>query len=402
MLDVVGGVYRERCMRPLWDEVYGSAGRAASAIQRLGGSATLHGYMDADARAVMDSRKANDGIAFVVHDRAERLGFSYTHGLSHPRFARPASPLAPLTVVGEKVLRYGMLEGTAIVDADYAVFDPQNVDKPESFRANGSRASHLALILNRYEATTLLREHGVAPELMAERLAQSEQAEVVIIKMGPQGALVWHSGNAHRVPAYQTPRVWKIGSGDQFVANFAYAWMEQGCDPVMAAERASRATAYYCQHRDFPTAEALDAYRPMPIEVSDGFREGRRPTVYLAGPFFTLAQLWLVEQARRCLQDMHIDVFSPYHEVGPGPAEIVVPEDIEGIRQCDLMLAIVDGSDTGTVFEVGYARHAGKPVIVYAENEPAENLKMMMGSDCFMRDDFVSAIYQTVWTAAAL
>lgn len=401
-MDIVGGIYRERCMRPHWDEVYGSAGRAASAIKRLGGGAILHGYVDADARAIIELRRANDGIEFVAYDRADRLGFSYTHGLSCPRFNRPASQLPQLTVAKDKVLRFGMLEGTARVDADYAVFDPQNVHAPESFHANGSRANHLALILNRYEAITLLRQHDLSPEAMAERLAHSERAEVVVLKLGPEGALVWHSGRLQRVPAYQTQSVWKIGSGDQFVANFAYAWMEQGCEPVLAAERASRATAYYCQYRDFPTAEELEEFRPMPIEVSDNFREGRRPVVYLAGPFFTLAQLWVVEQARRYLQEMQIDVFSPYHEVGPGPAEIVVPEDIEGIRQCDLMLAIVDGSDTGTVFEVGYARHAGKPVIVYAENESAENLKMMMGSDCFMRDDFVSAIYQTVWTAVAL
>jgi len=112
--------------------------------------------------------------------------------------------------------------------------------------------------------------------------------------------------------------------------------------------------------------------------------------------------LWVIEQALHGLRDMGLEVFSPYHDVGPGEASEVVPKDIDGIHACDLMLAVMDGTDAGTVFEVGYASSEGKPVVVYAENETAENCKMMFGSGCFMREDFVSAIYQTVWTAASL
>jgi nucleoside 2-deoxyribosyltransferase len=141
---------------------------------------------------------------------------------------------------------------------------------------------------------------------------------------------------------------------------------------------------------------------PVPLQVSQAYLEGRVPTVYLAGPFFTLGQLWVVEQARNCLRDMGMNVFSPYHDVGPGPAEMVVDRDIEGIHRSDVILAISDGLDSGTIFEVGYARARGVPVVVYAENESAEDLKMMEGTDCFLRDDFVSAIYQTVWVGVSI
>jgi nucleoside 2-deoxyribosyltransferase len=56
--------------------------------------------------------------------------------------------------------------------------------------------------------------------------------------------------------------------------------------------------------------------------------------------------------------------------------------------------------DAGTVYEIGYARAVGLPVIVYSESEPMEDLKMMKGSGCVLKDDFVSAIYHTVWEAA--
>lgn len=403
MLAVVGGIYRERCMRPNWDEFYGSAGRAASAICRLGGEVVLHCYLSQDARSVICERQSNEGFDLVATPASEDVGFYYEHGLAHPKIVRPTNRLPDLHVQGDKVLRYGMLESTAVVEADYAVFDPQNVDGPESFHKNGSTAKHLALVLNRYEARTLLGGYdSTSLEDVAKKLAERERAEVVIIKRGPRGALVWHDGKVATVPAYETPRVWKIGSGDQFAANFAHAWMEERRDPLDAAHQASRATAFYCQHLGFPTADELGQYAPNPIGVSERFASGYRPKVYLAGPFFTLGQLWVVEQARNSLRDMGLDVFSPYHDVGPGEASDVVPKDIDGIGECDLMLAIMDGTDAGTVFEVGYAYREGMPVVVYAENETAENCKMMVGSGCFMREDFVSAIYQTVWAAASL
>lgn len=403
MLTVVGGVYRERCMHPHWDEVYGSAGRAASAIARLGGEVHLHCHLDALSQDVMAFRTSNEGFKLTETAVPQGGAFHYAHGLERPHIRWPSKNAPDLSVAGDKVLRYGMLDSTAVVAADYAVFDPQNVHGPESFRANGSSANHLALVLNRYEAGVLVGERGLPAQVLAERLAEQEDAEVVVIKMGPQGALVWHEGTAHRIPAYETPRVWKIGSGDQFAANFAYAWMEEGRSPAEAADRASRATAFYCQHRGFPTLAELDDFHPDPIGVSDRFVRGDQPPrVYLAGPFFTLGQLWVVEQARNCLRDAGLSVFSPYHDVGPGRADEVVPLDLDGIRECDLVLAIADGMDPGTIFEVGYARREGRPVVMYVENEPAEDAKMMVGSGCYMRSDFVSAIYQTVWVGAKL
>lgn len=400
MFKVVGGIYREVCLRPQWDEVYGSAGRAASAVARLGGNFELHGYLDAALQPIVDARAKAEGFRLSTTPLPRSAAFYYTHGLTVPRIRQPDRQ-PDLHVKAEKVLRFGMLEGTAVVDAEYAVFDPQNVKGTEAFGANGSKAKHLALVLNVYEARELLAHATLTPEEMVERLAAEHGAEVVVLKMGPKGALVHHGGASHSVPAYATTRVWKIGSGDQFAANFAYAWMVEGRPPVEAAERASRATAYYAQHRSFPTPAELNAFMPVPLQVSQTYLDGKVPRVYLAGPFFTLGQLWVVEQARNCLRDMGMDVFSPYHDVGPGPAEIVVDRDIEGIHQSDVILAISDGLDSGTIFEVGYARARGVPVVIYAESESTEDLKMMEGTDCFLRDDFVSAIYQTVWVGVS-
>jgi nucleoside 2-deoxyribosyltransferase len=402
MLTIVGGIYREKCMRPYRDEIYGSAGRAASAIAKLGGAIALHGYMNDNTQEVLIARAIEENFQVLPSRASSIVTFRYSHALAPPNFRVLDRGLPPIEVQADHVVRYGMLEGTAVVHADFAVYDPQNMHLPESFHQNGSTASHLAVVLNRYEACAMLGQRGLDPETTAAKIAEREHAEVVILKMGPQGALVWHAGKMERIPAYATTRVWKIGSGDQFVANFAYEWIEKKSPPAKAADRASRATAYYVQTGIFPDTTELNAFKPEPILVSDRYAAGHRPRVYLAGPFFTLGQRWVIKQARDCLRDMGLKVFSPIHDVGPGPASTVVTKDLDGIESCELMLAIADGLDSGTIYEIGYARRSGKPVVVYAESESEEDCKMMTGSDCFMRDDFVSAIYQTAWVAASL
>lgn len=403
MITIVGGVYRERCMRPAWDDIYGSAGRAATAIARFGGQAELHACVDSEAKVVIDARATYEGFQFVATDIEKGVNFEYIHGLSTPEIRCFTGIQSKLQVNAEKVLRFGMIDGTASVSAEYVVFDPQNANRPESFSANGSKAEHLALVLNRYEANSLVPgSSDLSARDLANALAKQEGAEVVVIKMGPLGALVYDNGTISTVPAYRTERVWKIGSGDTFAAHFAQGWMDSGLSAHDAAITASIATAFYCENQGFPDPSLLANFEPQPLQPSTRYLDGYTPKVYLAGPFFTLAELWMIGQARRDLQAMGVNVFSPYHDVGLGSAEDVVEKDLEGIRDCDALFAIGDGLDSGTVYEIGYARALNKPVVFYAENESNQDKKMMEGSNCRITDDYVSAIYQTVWEAVTL
>ncbi|NAO53691.1 nucleoside 2-deoxyribosyltransferase [Pseudomonas syringae pv. syringae] len=402
MITIVGGIYGEHCVRPAWDEVYGSAGRAATAIARFGGDVELQGFVDADQQYIMENRAALERFKFQPHVIATGLSFEYLHGLSRPAVIGALEQVEELKVAAPKVLRFGMIEATVVVDAEYAVYDPQSADAPQSFGANGSKASHLALVLNRNEAGLFIGDHSLSPESLAKAVADKQHAEVVIIKMGPLGALVYDKGNISRVSAHRTARVWKIGSGDTFAAHFALAWMEEGLSAHNAAVRASKATAYYCDTQGHPSARLLAGYAAVPLEPSERYRNGFRPKVYLAGPFFTLAQLWMVTEARNALTDLGLRVFSPYHDVGLGSADDVVQKDLQAIHDCDLVFAIGDGLDSGTIYEIGYARALDKPVVVYVENESAQDRKMMEGSHCRISDDYVSAIYQVIWEACTL
>lgn len=402
MISIVGGVYREICMRPCWREVYGSAGRAASAIARMGAPAELHSYFDPSSLDVFENRAALEEISLYPTSIAKSAGFFYHHGLESPLIEPAEGPIPPLHLEAEQVISFGLIEGNAVVKADYAVYDPQNVVAPKPFNQNGSSATHLALVLNQYEAGVMSGLFSANPEELAIALAAQQRAEVVVIKRGPLGCLVYDGDSFSTAPAYRTNNVWKIGSGDTFVAHFGYQWMHANRSPADAAMLASKATAYYCQTMGVPSLRNLDQFTAPPITPSARYVAGKKFRVYLAGPFFSLAQLWMIEQARNNLRDLGLHVFSPYHDVGHGSADDVVQQDLDGIDNSDLVFAIGDGLDSGTIYEIGYARARGKPVIMYSENESEEDKKMMEGSGCINCSDYVTAIYQALWTAVEM
>lgn len=369
----------------------------------MGVPTTLHSYADDKSLDILNSRILLEDFAVVSTSIPRSIGFEYAHGLSTPSiFGIPKLQHAPIQVHAEKIVRFGMLEGEAIVDAKYAVYDPQNLGVPAPFAQNGSKAEHLALILNLHESRQMSGLKEASAEDAAKALSQQQDAEVVVIKMGPCGAMVWSNGMAAQIPAYRTNRVWKIGSGDCFVAHFARAWMHEGLTPAVAAQAASKATAYYCSTQGFPTRDLLNQFSVPEVELSDRYLGGYLPNVYLAGPFFSLTQRWMIEQARTNLREVGLTVFSPFHDVGHGSADDVVEKDIQGIKDADIVFAVGDGMDAGTLYEIGYARAINKPVVMYCENESDEDKKMMSGSGCVICSDYTTAIYATLWEAAKL
>lgn len=398
---MVGGVYAERCLSPDWNAVYGSAGRAAAAISALGHPVELQAYMGSEAHSQMQALALFAPHFTLRPEPCDHfIRFRYLHDLATPEILGvPQAAMPALSVHAERVLRFGMLESTAVVEAKWAVYDPQNQGSAEPFSQNGSVAEHLALVLNLVEARKMAGlSQGGALEC-AQAIRSTQGAEVVVIKMGPGGALVVDTDGSHNVAAYHSDAVWKIGSGDVFAATFAAEWMSGGRAPKDAADLASRATAFYCGTKGFISGTHLSDFVPKPIVPATRFLEGGRAKVYLAGPFFDLAQVWMVEQARLNLYEVGLEVFSPFHDIGLGSAHDVALKDLEALDECDLVFAIADGADTGTVFEVGYAIAKGKPVIVFSQRESEESLKMMAGTGCTICSEYATAIYKTLWTA---
>ena len=393
VVDVVGGVYGERCAFPLWDEVYGSAGRAAAALSCHVDGVRLHTILHPEEQTRAAVRLGSFGVEVMAQEGEQLVGFDYVHCLSDP-ILTPHPPdirrQPALHVKAETATLFGMMECAATVEAEVCVYDPQSPTRPNGFRESGSQAKRLAVIANTHEIAQLT--HKPAAEAAQEVLAR-ENAEVVVVKRGMGGALVVdHDGRQWTVPTYATKRVFTIGSGDVFAAAFTLAWGVQGKPPDAAADYASRAVATYVETTVLPMQAPSDA------EAC-----GRKPAavnkqrVYLAGPFRDIGQRTTVNEARRILRDLGMSVFSPVHDIGHGPAHRVVKEDLDALRKADVVVAILNGNSPGTVFEVGYAAALEKPVFCIAQNVSRNDLKLPEGAKCTIHEDFVTGLHQVAW-----
>lgn len=394
-ITIVGGVYNERCTWPSWDQIFGSGGRAAAALERHVDDVTLCTYAHPSVEAEFRTAAKLYKFELLVTPSPIGISFEYVHCMSTPVVRPPLSRIeeqGSIAIDAENVLRFGMLEGSGKVNAEWCVYDPQSAYHPESFWDNGSKAVHLAIVANRSEITAMAANPSPR-EAAAILLAKG--AEVVVVKSGPAGAYVYtRDGEEAHVPAYRSEWTWTIGSGDVFAAVFAARWAVHHESPHSAAEIASRAVSCYARSMGLPAvpAEDLIALNCVPASTVEG-------KVYLASPFFTLGQRWLVDEARRSLYELGLRVFSPVHDVGPGPACEVGPKDLAALEGCDRVFAILDGLDAGTIFEVGYARARGIPVYALAQSVNEEDLKMVEGSGCKVFYDFVTAMHHTAWKA---
>lgn len=409
-IHVVGGCYLEVCCWPSIEELHGSAGRAAEAIAHISQSSGTHLHTVLPEKHHNDLQKNFALLDCELHitEATDVVSFYYNHPLAIPEITPSLETISSqepiqLSIETSNAVIFGMLEAETKVIAKNVVYDPQNAHNPTPFSETNNTAESLALILNLGEAKSMWQRlqttetsEEIEIEELSEQLLKKEQAEVLVIKCGQRGALVKKAGcSPEWVPAFETPKVYPIGSGDCFVATFAYFWIEEKIDPLEAAFNASLATAYYCEHRTYPIKSDFQRLRDNAKALKPSSTEDKK--IYLAGPFFNLKEMWLINETRRALMNFGVNVFSPYHDVGVGSAEEVVEHDVKAIEECEVMYALFDGGDPGTLFEIGYAIKAGKTVVIYSENATEEELKMYEGTGCIICHDFSTSIYKACW-----
>lgn len=396
---VVGGTYDEICFEPRWREKFGSGLRACRTIHSLNPSVDLafHTFGDADTGLYLQQIETIfPKIKSNVYPINKTVSFYYDYPLITPRISPRLDTIDKnsnnIEVSGADILYYGFIEGNAVVKGQRVVYDPQSPSNPIPFSKTGSTAEKLAIVVNITEAKKLANTDDIAG--VKDYFLVEEGAEVLILKMGPKGAMVFDKNdNVGSIPVYKTQAVWPIGSGDVFASAFAYYWFS-GEVPSEAALKASQTTAFYCESKDFDFNGS--AVKLEPLLVKDSLNA----KIYLAGPFFTFAQRWLIDQIRMSLYQTGLRVFSPWHDIGHGVASEVVPKDLKGLDESKLVFAVIDGLDSGTLFEVGYAVKMGIPVIAYVENETEESVKMLEGTGCILEKDLTAAIYKAYWLIA--
>ena len=397
-VSIVGGTYKETCYWPVWDELYGSGWRAVRVFRAYSPEAniTFHTVGDDQVEKILKIYAGSEKLSNQLTKSSSIINFYYNHPLSYPKvYGYTTNEKRLMKASGRFVIGFGMLEADVQIEGEWVVYDPQSPRNPQSFRKQGGKAEHLALVLNESEAKRLSGETEL-PQIKTA-LFEREKCECLIVKCGAKGAMVFSSKDEEgtAVPVYKTSHVFPIGSGDVFTTVFSFFWFS-GYKSTIAAMNASKAVAAYCEEKGM-----VDAIPELlKKDAFEEFIPNKAGLVYLAGPFFTLNAKLFVSECRNMLQAMGMQVFSPYHDVGEGKAEDVAPKDIEKLKKCSCVFAIIDGLDSGTLFEVGYAIALDKKVVAYVENETEGSLKMLKGTGCDIEKDFTTALYKTCWYAA--
>lgn len=107
-------------------------------------------------------------------------------------------------------------------------------------------------------------------------------------------------------------------------------------------------------------------------QTTKALQPGKSHHVYIAAPFFNPDQITRVALVETLLEKHGLTYFSPRKQSAIGP--ISSPEvrkksfqlNIEGIDNAEMLIAITDGKDMGTIFEAGHAFASHIPIIYVA------------------------------------
>jgi len=403
MISIVGGAYFEYCHFPSWDELFGSGLRAAIALSSISKNISLHTISSTKSEFILNVYKSQFNIEIHSIKSYKSISFSYLHPLANPYVSFQTSKKEKLPIIkleAENILKFGMIDALSIVAGKNVVYDPQSPLNPQLFDENGSTAKNLVYICNLKEAQKLTNNSDVIKA--GKTLLKFKFVVASIIKCDIRGTYVFVGKDYLYLPPFETKRVWPIGSGDIFSAVFTHFWCEKNLSIFESAKKASLYTAFYCENKILPLPTNLISsysFKPIPSKIKSLKINGQ---IYLAGAFFNIQELWLINEVRNIFTSKKIKVFSPYHNVGIGPAAKVAKKDLIALKRSQLLFALLDNLDTGTVFEIGYARALGIPVFGFSQNYENNNFAMLNGTDCNIYNDFSTAIYKCIWEFAKL
>lgn len=388
-MQVAGGTYLETSRDPATVNLAGSGLRAAGALGIVCPGVVLKTAIDAAGRDEAEVLAGGLQVTLEHVERSEPVAFDYWTPLNAPTIRGPNATAPDLHVTGDAALIFGMVESNVTADVGRLVYDPQQPKDLGAPDLSGLRAAHLALVANAVETASMTGVGDLAEA--ARQLLDRTGAEVVVTKRAARGSIVTTADGQEEVGLWPTETVWPIGSGDVFAAGFAWAWAQEDMAPVQAARVGSHLASRWCgeQRRQMTASD---------FQVPDGEFLPQEGRVYLAAPFFTLSQRWLVELVRDSLLGLSGNVFSPLHDVGRGDDEVAV-KDLDGLDACSAVLALLDEVDAGVLFETGWARRGGIPVIVYTEHTDDDRLKMVRGSNAEICNDLSSAVYRALWAS---
>jgi sugar/nucleoside kinase (ribokinase family)/nucleoside 2-deoxyribosyltransferase len=201
-----------------------------------------------------------------------------------------------------------------------------------------------------------------------------EPFDAALIKCGRWGTLaIEREDRSSFIPVFLAKAVSAVGSGDCFAGAVA-GRLAAGSSVQAAAEAGAAAASLFVEREgNIPPAGLTTGVDEVLAARARSFvspANVERIRVYLAGPWFSAAEDLLIRHLEVLLGNLGLWVTSPRRDLGllpeaPSHQEIVAAgrRDYGAIDDADLIVAVLDGRDPGTLMEVGYAIHAEKPII---------------------------------------
>lgn len=109
------------------------------------------------------------------------------------------------------------------------------------------------------------------------------------------------------------------------------------------------------------------------------------PFVYIAGPFFNPDQIRVIEDIKQILDLANVRYFSPKDEClfqpGQTTPEEILDQNIQALKDTDLLLCVTDGKDPGTMFEAGWCYAIGIPIIyIWLDGKPGQKFNLVLAA----------------------
>ncbi len=393
MISIIGGTYREINYDDILLEIYGSGFRACKFLLENKCNVDFHTSGNIDAMKYLnENKKVYNNFNFDCIHSEQLITFKYSFALDNPTIFPNILNLKKtkdIKVVKENIICFGMLETDFSVRGEKVVYDPQTAVKPKKFSEIGI-ANELVYIVNWNEAKSISSCDEI--NKIKEFFFEEEKVTALIIKKGPSGAKLFYDDKEYNIPSYITQNVNKIGSGDIFTGSFGYYWMHKNLSIEECAILASKSTSLYCDKKAY-------------IDTTDfeydytGFNGNHieNKQVYLAAPFFSLAELILIDKIRNAFLEFGVKVFSPFHDIGMGDDETIAKKDLEGIQNSDIIFFVFDNLDSGTLIESGYSLALNKKIIGYRRTGNKSDLLMLKPGNFNVFNNLTTSIYNTIW-----
>lgn len=393
MISVIGGTYREIDYDYVSMEIFGSGFRCCKFL--LENKIKVNYYTSGNDEVrdyLKENKKVYNDFDFKLVENKELITFKYSFALDHPNIFPNILNLKKtetIQIKDENIICYGMLETEYSVNGKKVVYDPQTAISPKSFKGIGT-AEQLVYIVNLSEAKSISSQEETIK--IKDYFFEEEKVTALIIKNGPFGAKLYYDNKVFTIPSYITDNVNKIGSGDIFTSSFGYYWMERKLPFEDCAINASKSTALFCDKKVYIDLQHFD-YNFIKFKCPS--IENKQ--VYLASPFFSIAELILIDKIRNAFLEFGVKVFSPFHDIGLGDDEAIAEKDLEGIKKSDIIFCVFDNLDSGTLVESGFSIALDKKIIGYHRTCKETDLLMLKPGKIKLFKNLTSAIYHTIW-----